>query len=170
MTYNRIFIDMDGVLADFDGGVEALCHIKPIPQDGVRPDDYDDKLWAAVKQIPHFYDVLSPLPGAVEMFHLIYEQYKDRCEILTGIPKPVRGIETAAEDKIQWTRRLLSKDIKVNTVLAKEKQLLCQGPEDILIDDFSKNIKRWEDAGGTGVYHKSAEETIATLKRMGAIN
>ncbi|MBQ9513283.1 MAG: hypothetical protein IJR58_08825 [Lachnospiraceae bacterium] len=47
----------------------------------------------------------------------------------------------------------MSKDIKVNTVLAKEQQLLCQGPEDILIDDFSKNIKRWEDAGGT---HNSA--------------
>ena len=170
MTYKRIFLDMDGVLADFDGGVERLCHIKPIPQDGVRPSDYDDKLWVAVREIPHFYDLLDPMPGAVEMFHLIYEAYGENCEILTGIPKPNRGIETAAEDKVIWMRRLLSDQVKVNTVLAKEKQLLCHGPEDILIDDFSKNIRRWEEAGGTGVYHKSAEETIATLKSMGALS
>ena len=169
MTYRKIFIDMDGVLADFDGGVELHCGITPIAQDAKRPEDYDDKLWEAVRKVPHFYDILKPMPGATEMFHLIYSQYGADCEILTGIPKEKRGIVTAAEDKVAWMKRFLSEDVKVNTVLAKEKQLFCRSREDILIDDYSKNIRRWEEAGGTGIYHKSAEETVAVLKSMGAL-
>ena len=166
MTYNRIFIDMDGVLADFDGGVETLCHIKPIPQDGVRPDDYDDKLWEAVKQIPHFYDVLSPLPGAVEMFEAGYNAYGDRCEILTGVPKPKRNIPEAGQDKIDWAREYLNDKVVVNTVLREEKTNYCFGPEYILIDDYTKNGLEWQKKGGTVINHSSSEDTIEQLKQL----
>ena len=33
MTIRKIYLDMDGVLADFDSGVRELCGIEPPPQD-----------------------------------------------------------------------------------------------------------------------------------------
>ena len=37
----------------------------------------------------------------------------------------------------------------------------------ILIDDFASNIKRWEAAGGIGILHKNANDTIQQLKKLG---
>ena len=112
----KIFFDMDGVLADFDRGVEELCHMAPQDVNGKRDSQRDDEMWHKIKEVGHFYDKLEMMPGAKEMFDQINSQYPGCCEILTGIPKAKRGITTAGEDKTNWVRRLLSKDIKVNIV------------------------------------------------------
>jgi hypothetical protein len=36
-----------------------------------------------------------------------------------------------------------------------------------LIDDYLKNIKEWEAAGGIGIHHTSPNNTISQLKRNG---
>ena len=36
----------------------------------------------------------------------------------------------------------------------------------VLIDDEPKNIEAWEDAGGIGILHTSAKETINKLKEL----
>ena len=64
-------------------------------------------MWDAIRKIDHFYDKLELMPGAKEMFGRIWDRYGERCEILTGIPKPERGILTAGEDKIRWMRRMI---------------------------------------------------------------
>ena len=101
---------------------------------------------------------------------MIYGKYKDRCEILTGIPKPKRGIPTAGEDKIKWMRRMLSEDIVVNIVIREQKPEFCTGKDCILIDDLERNIKEWEAEGGTGIRHVSPEETLRQLKEMGLLD
>ena len=160
----KIFFDMDGVLADFDRGVRELCGLEPLSQNARhRSQLADDAMWAKIREIDHFYDRLELMPGALEMFEEIYGRYGSKCEILTGIPKPKRGILTAGEDKTRWVRRLLSEDIKVNIVLREEKPQYCFGKGYILIDDTEKNIKEWEAAGGTGILHVSAEETLNCL-------
>ena len=72
-------------------------------------------MWEAIKDIPHFYDRLGLMPGAKNMFDTLYNRYGDKCEILTAIPKPLRQIAGAAEDKKNWVKRLLSEDLVVNT-------------------------------------------------------
>ena len=37
----------------------------------------------------------------------------------------------------------------------------------ILIDDYSKNIEQWRAAGGIGILHTSAEDTIKQLQKLG---
>ena len=93
----------------------------------------------------------------------------NKCEILTGIPKPKRGITCAGEDKIKWVRRLLSKDIVVNIVLREEKPQFCKGEGCILIDDMERNIRDWNAEGGTGIVHVTAEETLSILREKGII-
>ena len=96
-------------------------------------------------------------------------QNGDRCEILTGIPKPRRGILTAGEDKINWVRRVLSENVTVNIVYREEKPQYCKGRMDILIDDAAENIRQWEEIGGTGILHISAEGTAKILRERGCL-
>ena len=165
----KIYFDMDGVLADFDRGVKEFCGMQPLQQGGKRSEEEDNKMWMRIREVEHFYDKLEPMPGALEMFQKIYEKYGDHCEILTGIPKPKRGILTSGEDKTAWARRLLSKDLVVNIVYREEKKNFCKGKDWILIDDHPGNIASWREYGGTGILHVSAEDTIRQLQEMGIL-
>ena len=159
MMVKKIFFDMDGVLADFNRGIKELCSLPPLKQES-EDKAADDRMWDAVRDTEHFYDRLELMPGAEEMFRLLYEKYSSCCEILTAIPKAERKIANAGEDKIRWVRRLLSEDIPVHIVYKEEKKNYCTGKDCILIDDYARNIKEWEAFGGTGILHESAEETI----------
>ncbi len=165
MDIKKIYFDMDGVLADFDRGVKELCGLEPIEQGKQN----DDMLWEKVRKVGHFYDKLEIMPGAKEMFDALWAKYGIRCEILSGIPKPRRGIDSAGEDKINWVHRLLSRDIVVNIVYREEKPDYCTGKDCILIDDYEKNIQEWENMGGTGILNKDATETVEKLKEMGIL-
>lgn len=163
MEIKKIYLDMDGVLADFDRGVTELCGIEPMNQ-STATDKENDILWAEIRKIDNFYDKLEPVPGAIQMFNALTEKYD--VEILTGIPKPKRGILTSAEDKTKWVRRLLSKDIKINIVYREEKKNYVTGPDCILIDDLDKNIREWNENGGTGILFTSASEVLDTLSGL----
>ena len=169
MTAEKIYFDMDGVLADFDRGVRDMCHMEPQSQNGKRSKKIDDLMWEAMRKADHFYDRLELLPGAKELFTLLWEKYGDRVEILTGIPREERGIVTAAEDKRNWTARLLSDRVEVRTVCRKHKQEFCTGPETLLIDDRKKTIEEWQNRGGTAILYVNAEQTIGELKEMGVL-
>ncbi len=169
MICSKIYLDMDGVLADFDRGVRELCRMEPPNQNGKGDPKQDDAMWEAIREIGHFYDRLELMPGAKEMFDAIYAKYGDRCEILTGIPKEKRGIVTAGEDKTNWTHRLLAKDIRVNIVYREQKPEYCKGKDCILIDDLESNIREWETMGGTGILNTSAEETLRELEQLGLL-
>ena len=170
MKVEKIYFDMDGVLADFERGVREICGLEPIPQDAKNNDSLAEvEMWEAIRKTGNFYDCLEFMPGAKEMFDMVYGKYGDKCEILTGIPKPKRGIVTAGDDKRAWVRRLLSKDIVVNIVYREEKPKYCSGKDCVLIDDLGKNIKEWEAIGGTGILSKSAENTLARLRELDII-
>jgi len=165
----KIYFDMDGVLADFVRGVREICGIEPPEQNGMANRERDDEMWRRVKEAEHFYNRLEPMPGAEKLFKAVYAKYGKDCEILTGIPKPKRGILSAGEDKTEWMHRLFSEDIKVNIVFSEEKPKYCTGKDCVLIDDFARNVKDWEDMGGTGILNRSAEETLRILKDKGIL-
>lgn len=163
MKIKKIYFDMDGVLADFNRGVKELCGIEPPCQSNKTEAD-DDIMWEAVKNVEHFYDRLELMPGALEMFKELNGKYD--VEILSGIPKPRRGILTSGEDKISWAHRLLSRELKVNIVFREEKKNYVTGKDCILIDDLPKNIKEWNENGGTGILFISAKETLDEINRI----
>lgn len=165
MEIKKIYFDMDGVLADFDLGIDELTYAHRIDQKTATKEE-NDAIWDAVRPVEHFYDKLKIMPGAKEMFDAIYEEFGDRCEILTGVPKPKRNIKFCCEDKVNWTHRLLNPDIVVNTVYRAQKKDFCTGADCILIDDLPKNIAEWEEAGGTGIYHTDPVLTLQKLQEI----
>lgn len=90
---------MDGVLADFERGVREMCHIEPVDQ-GKATNFETDRLWEAVKKVPHFYLKLEPVEGATGLFTEVRAKFKENCQILTGIPKPRREIENAGKARL----------------------------------------------------------------------
>ena len=169
MKAEKIYLDMDGVLADFDRGVRELCGMDPLPQTGKTDPHQDNLMWEEIRKVGHFYDKLELMPGAKEMFGRIWDRYGDRCEILTGIPKPERGILTAGEDKIRWMRRMLSEDVKINIVQRREKLKSCDGSETVLVDDREDTIRDWVKKGGTGILHASAKESMKKMEELGLL-
>ena len=80
----KIFFDMDGVLADFDRGIEELCHLTPQDVNGKRDSQRDDEMWHKIKEVGHFYDKLEMIPGAKEMFDQINREFNDIFRSLYG--------------------------------------------------------------------------------------
>lgn len=161
----KIYFDMDGVLADFQRGVKELAGVEPLDQ-STSTEEEDKLMWEKIASVPHFYDRLELMPGAKEMFDHLYGKYGDKCEILTGIPKPKRGIQDAGADKISWVRRNLSKDIKVNIVYSEDKKNYCTGSRSILIDDLYDNLMNWFKMGGTPIRYVSAKDVLGNIESI----
>ncbi len=162
MQIEKIYLDMDGVLADFDRGMMELCGMDMSKQDTTDPDERT-WMWELVRRTDHFYARLPLMPHAQELFARTYGRYGDRCEILTALPKPERQVLTAHDDKIAWVRQYLSSQIVVHTVQRESKKDFARGPGYILIDDFSKNITAWQEAGGTGIHYTDYQKAVNEL-------
>lgn len=154
-----IYFDLDGVLADYKGCVEAhgLTYIPSTK----RTLEQNEAIHTGIKQIPHFYYQLPPIRETVELFLTLKKNY--HCEILSAIPKEKWGFENVIEDKNAWVRKYLGDDVKVNLVKRVDKPLFCKGRDNILIDDKQENIDAWIASGGTGVLFRTPNETALLL-------
>ncbi len=165
MEIKKIYFDMDGVLANFDKGVIDYCKMAPIPQ-GTRNKDEEDLLWSRVSNTPNFYYKLDFIDGSKDLFLSLLDKYKEKIEILTGIPKPHRKVLTAGDDKIRWVKDYLSNSVKVNVCLREEKIKFAIDKNYILIDDYQKNIIEWENAGGTGILFTNPKEVLEKISKI----
>ena len=149
-----IFCDMDGVLVDFDESFKTKYGTYPylLPK---------EQLWKIVNSTPDYWLNLPPQKDAHILISFLEKQ---GFEILTGLPHD--GFDKANVEKRQWVKQHIGTHIKVNCCLSKDKQNYLK-EKDILIDDRESNIQRWIEAGGIGILHKSAQQTIKQLQKYG---
>lgn len=148
----QIFVDMDGVLADFDAHHEAVF--------GFRSCKLADNVdWNAVRAVPSFYEAIPPMADMAELWGAV-ESYKPI--VLTGVP---RSVEEAPDNKRAWVRKHIGPDVEVRCCRSAEKCLHAH-PGDILIDDWNKYQHLWEQAGGIFILHTSAAASVTELKRV----
>lgn len=155
----KIFIDSDGVMANLETAIAKHAEIH-------FWDRMNANQWKILEKIPNLFYNLDVMPGALEMFHIVYEAHGDNVEILTAVPNPTGLLHTAAEDKVRWFKDFVHNDVIVNTVLGGKNKYkwLEQHPGAILIDDYMRNIAQWIDAGGVGILHTDPHSTIEKLK------
>jgi hypothetical protein len=146
-----LFVDMDGVLADFDSGYEAAFGVRP----SIHADNVD---WELVRLREDFYLNLPPMPDFQELWTFIAPL---RPVVLTGVP---RSVAEASDNKRAWARKWLG-DTEIRTCRSSEKCLHASAG-DILIDDWEKYKKKWIKAGGIWITHTSAANTIAELPKL----
>lgn len=149
----QLFVDMDGVLADFDRHHETVFGFRPCK----KADNVD---WKAVRATQDFYLNIPPMED-LEFLWARIERYNPI--VLTGVPL---SIEEAPGNKIAWVRKNLGHHVEVRCCLSKEK---CHhaAPGDILIDDWEKYQQLWIDVGGRWITHTSATDTDLQLTELG---
>lgn len=150
----QLYLDCDGVLADFDRGAERLLGMKP----RAFQHRYNiGKMWAKLAGAPDFYGTLPLMDGALELFDAV--RHLDPI-ILTGLP---RG-NWAAEQKIRWAAGHFP-GTRIITRMAVDKRDHCR-TGDVLVDDTLKHRHLWEEAGGIFVHHRTVAETLVELAAL----
>lgn len=152
----QIYVDMDGVLADFDRHYLRIF--------GVELSKTVDKVdWKAVRNHKGFYQTIPQMSDLGVLWDRVYPYNPI---VLTGIPSSVAEAE---DNKRAWAKRHLTPDTKIICCLSKDKREYCQ-PGDLLIDDREKYRHLWLDAGGVWITHTSAQDTCTQLDSMGIFN
>jgi hypothetical protein len=103
------------------------------------------------------------MPGAQRMWKLIN---KYNANILSAYSNKDGN---SRKGKKSWLSKNAKPTGKIHLVQRADKQKYAttDGKPNILIDDYLKNIKEWESAGGIGIHHTSPTNTISQLKRNG---
>lgn len=143
----RIFLDCDGVLADFGSGVRLWLG---------EPAD-DAALWRAAALHGSFFRDLPPMPDAHSLVGGVRARGFEPA-VLTGVPSEVPD---AAEQKRAWLGEHFP-GVEMITCPSRDKSLHGE-PGDVLVDDRPKYRALWEAAGGVWITHRSADESLRQI-------
>ena len=152
----KIYLDMDGVLVDFDQQFKDLT--------GMAPRDFEAKhgskgFWEAIETAGvGFWRGMKWMPGGEALYNRV-AKYDHAL-----LSSPSRS-ETSKIGKRLWRR-----DKTPSTKLILSRSYLKKNyasPLSILIDDRESNIKQWEDAGGIGILYISPNQVNKALEKLG---
>ena len=158
----KIFVDMDGVLADFVKGVEGPKYLNgPL----INAEDYDSrKVELSNKGLFRDLPKLDGMEQLVEYIQLESLRKGIYWEILTCTGMQNR--QKVAKDKIAWVRKFVNEDVVVTCTFKGIQKAAFAKEGYILIDDTEKNIVAWNQAGGTGILFKDTASCINELKTL----
>lgn len=149
----QLYLDCDGVLADFDTGAKVVLGKTPevfIAKYGMG------RFWQRLARAPDFYARLPVMPGARDLFDAV--RHLDPI-ILTGLP---RG-NWASDQKMRWAAEHFP-GTRIITCMARDKRNHAQHG-DVLVDDTLKHRHLWEEAGGIFIHHCKVADTLGQLSR-----
>jgi hypothetical protein len=160
----KIYLDMDGVVADFDKRFTDLA--------GMGPREFEEKygknaFWDFIDEGDNklvFWIGIPPMPDAQQLVDFVSNYDYEMLTAPSLKKQSVMG-------KGLWMKNQTNKGLfpfkpKVNYKKAQNKKDLA-APNHILIDDREDNINSWIAAGGIGILHTSASSTINQLKKLG---
>jgi len=160
----EIYVDMDGVLADFFGEWAKLMDVDHFSDIG-KQHDINDAL-QKIRDTDDFWLRLPILPEAKNLLNLI-KQVRGEYSICTS---PLADDPNSEKHKRTWVEKNLAffppKEVHV-THNKPQFATAKDGTPNILIDDYGVNINAWEAAGGIGFKYKDHkfERTAKDIKQ-----
>jgi hypothetical protein len=147
----QLFLDCDGVLADFDAGATEIL--------GMSPRAFEERhgkreFWRRIARARDFYARLPLMSDARTLFEAVVHLEPI---ILTGLPLG----NWAAPQKVRWAEEHFP-GTHISTCMARDKYRHMKGP-DVLVDDRANHHDKWEAAGGIFIHHNSARESLEQL-------
>lgn len=164
----EVRFDLDGVLADFAGSLSKAMGERYDDARYEREPEYRTRMWNALEQYQkdghEFWFELEMMSDAKRLIDYVRQNVDRKFEILSATGNPKYG---AIPQKHKWVARNIGKGVKVTLVRRAAQKAREAKPGRILIDDKLKAINPWKEAGGIGILHTSATNTIRQLKKMG---
>jgi 5'(3')-deoxyribonucleotidase len=98
-----------------------------------------------------------------DMDHLVdhIKQSGEYWEILTATGDVNRS--RVAADKNKWIKEHVDPNVLITCTIKGRHKAVFANHNHVLIDDRLENIEAWTKAGGIGILHKNAQETIEKL-------
>lgn len=154
----RIYVDLDGVLADFDKHFENIY--------GVHPRTYEDthgtkNFWDTIFKTEEYFFNIPPFSHHKEMWDFVVTHF-DHVSILSSPSSS--NTELTKDQKRRWCNKHLCMPCgsHVPAIFRSDKHVYADA-RSILIDDYPKKIKAWKNAGGIAIHHTSWDETKKQL-------
>jgi hypothetical protein len=157
MKIDTIYIDMDGVIANFTKRYKEKFRVTPEEtRNNKQFNGYFEKFIADGE-----FSTLELMPDAKELLHFV-NQFDVHKEILSSTARP-ENHGMIAPQKQKWlnTHKI---SYKANFVPGKSLKYKYATPNSIIIDDTKSVIDDWNKAGGIGILHRDAASTIEILK------
>lgn len=162
----HLYLDMDGVQADFFGAWAQLHGVedyKDIGDEKAREDSIKELNAKGPEFVYKFFRDLPVLPGGAEIINFLV---KNKIPF-TVLSAPLRGNEEAS---IKGKREWLAKHNPVGAqdpifTHDKQKYAMTNGQPNLLVDDYGVYVGRWRNAGGDAIKHKDSH-TSDTIQQL----
>jgi hypothetical protein len=160
-----VYLDMDGVMADFFGGVEKMYgvdHWKQLTNDKTK-----DLKKEVIDRITgtNFFATLPKFDTADALIDIVKKFTGGKFSINTS---PLRGDhENSAKHKKVWIGNHIEQPDEVIVTGRKESYAVDKGTgtPNILIDDRPINIQKWQARGGYGILYQANRDSLDKVKK-----
>ena len=160
-----VYLDMDGVLADFFGGVEKMYGVEHWKQ--LTNDKTKDLKKEVIDRITgtDFFATLPKFSSADALIDMVKKFTGGKFSINTS---PLRGDhENSAKYKKLWISNNIEQPNDIVVTGRKESYAKDKGTgaPNILIDDRPINIQKWQAAGGYGILYQANRDSLEKIKK-----
>ena len=160
-----VYLDMDGVLADFFGGVEKLYGVEHWKQ--LTNDKTKDLKKEVIDRITgtDFFATLPKFSTADGLIDLVKKFTGGKFSINTS---PLRGDhENSGKYKKIWISSNIEAPAEIIVTGRKETYATdkATGTPNILIDDRPVNIQKWQAAGGYGILYQANRDQLNKVQK-----
>lgn len=153
----HLFLDMDGVQADFFGAWSkrsGVDHWKAIAD---KEAEINQLAHSSAKDVYDFFYNLQPLSGGMKVISWL----RNNQIPYTVLSAPLRGPykDASVQAKKDWLNKYHPGSAG-NAIFTdqKYKHAMDGGRPNVLVDDFGKYLNAWQNAGGIAIKHEDQYE------------
>ena len=155
---STIYLDMDGVIADFVKRYKELYHMEPREAEKKKEFNKFFDEFIATKQ----FETLYLMDGAMDGLIFLRKHLTVPTQILSSTANEDRYDEISRQKMIWLQTHGIT--FTPNFVPGKRHKWKYAAPDKIIIDDTSSVIDDWRKAGGIGILHTDWQTTLGILK------
>jgi hypothetical protein len=161
-----LYLDMDGVLCDFDGGYQRLAKTRgpklaQSKEQSLEPMEY-------YKRALSFWSGLDWIQGGQELYEASTLLFERVCILSSAGSVDDLKLMATTDGKKLWLKKNIPamKDENIFIVPGKEFKQKYANKGAILVDDKAITIKQFNAAGGYGILHRAShyKKTIGDLE------
>jgi hypothetical protein len=169
----EIYLDIDGVLADFEKGANKVLRANGYPlwldESWNEFDEFqkDEIRWSLIALQEDFWETLPTVRESKKLFRFV-EPYKPN--VLSVIES--RHSKKTANIRPDWLKEKFGSDAfyeihLVEDLVKSSLAINIHGRPNVLIDDSLEHCQIFEECGGIAIHHQTVGRTITQLKKLG---